>query len=255
MSQSAAIPQETEVSPISEPDLSAPGSPSRNRLLALLIILLAGLSCIFLLPKSHGIAPSGVELQLPAFLGEWYGEDQPISEKEYLVLARDTEFARKVYRNGRGAEIFTSIVMSGHDLDNSIHRPERCLPAQGWSVADSKSLQLPVATSADGTLPVTRLYNVRSIVDDKGAALKIYNLNYYWFVGSQDITASHMERTYMDIRDRIIKGYNQRWAYITVAATITEGLTKFGLNEKQTDELVQKFIADLTPQILRRSDG
>ena len=37
-----------------------------------------------------------------------------------------------------GDQVLVSIVLSGHDLDNSIHRPERCLPAQGWTIVDSK---------------------------------------------------------------------------------------------------------------------
>ena len=45
-----------------------------------------------------------------------------------------------------------------------------------------------------------------------GKTVSIYNLNYYWFVGYHHLTASHLERTVLDIQDRILKGYNQRWA-------------------------------------------
>jgi hypothetical protein len=74
-------------------------------------------------------------------------------------------------------------------------------------------------------------------------------VNYYWFVGWNDITPSHFDRTYIDIRDRVLYGYNQRWAYITIAATVTEGVTKFGKNEQETDADVQEFIQQLMPLV------
>jgi hypothetical protein len=91
---------------------------------------------------------------------------------------------------------------------------------------------------------------MRKVVTKDGQAVPIYQLNYYWFVGASDITASHFQRTYIDIRDRILYGYNQRWAYITVASTITQNLTPFGRSEKETDAMIQQFIEELFPQII-----
>src|SRR5438132_12234294 len=98
-------------------------------------------------------------------------------------------------------------------------------------------------------LGVTRLHNVRQVQGPDGKMTSIYNLNYYWFVGYHHLTASHLERTFLDIQDRILKGYNQRWAYVTVAARITEGLVRFGRSESQTDAMIQEFIQRLGSQI------
>jgi len=68
-------------------------------------------------------------------------------------------------------------------------------------------------------------------------------------VGYHHLTASHLERTFLDIQDRILKGYNQRWAYVTVVSTITKGLMPFGLSEEQTDKMLQEFIRGIFPQI------
>src|SRR4051812_42757444 len=108
-----------------------------KRLLLLQVVLVVGLSAVFILPRVANSSPQGIELTLPAYVGGWYGVDQAITEKELEVLAKDTQFARKLYSNGLGDQIFASIILSGQDLDNSVHRPERCLPAQGWSIADS----------------------------------------------------------------------------------------------------------------------
>jgi EpsI family protein len=218
-----------------------------NRLVVVLLALLVGFSAVFLLPSSGKTEPVGIRLFLPQFVGKWYGVDQQITDQERQVLAGDTEFARKEYTDGAGNAIFASIVLSGHDLDNSIHRPERCLPAQGWTIADSKTISLALPTGQK--LQVTRLHNVRQVPVQNGKMIPVYNLNYYWFVGYHHLTASHLERTFLDIQDRILKGYNQRWAYVTVASEITEGLIRFGRSENQTDAVIQDFIRQIFPLI------
>jgi EpsI family protein len=222
-----------------------------KRLIVLLLVLAGGLGGVFFLPKTAQSTPQGISLALPEYVGKWYGEDQAISEQELQVLAADTEFARKLYTDGRGGKIFASIVLSGHDLNNSIHRPERCLPAQGWSVADSKVVRIPLPQGPTEDVRATRLHNVRKVATQDGNTVSIYNLNYYWFVGWNDVTPSHLDRTYIDIRDRVLYGYNQRWAYITIAATVTEGLEKFGKSEQETDAMVQDFITQLLPMMKR----
>jgi hypothetical protein len=119
-------------------------------------------------------------------------------------------------------------------MNTSIHRPERCLPAQGWTVTDTKTVRLPTPV---GDLHATRLHNLRTVRVDSERTANIYNLNYYWFVGSKLITPSHTRRTLIDISDRVLRGTNQRWAYVTVAATVTEGLRPFGRSEQETDGL------------------
>jgi EpsI family protein len=220
-----------------------------KRLLFVQVVLVVLLGSVFLLPKVANSTPQGIELVLPTYVGEWYGEDQKISALELEMLAKDTAFARKLYTNGRGDQIFASIVLSGQDLDNSIHRPERCLPAQGWSVASSKVVAIPLPHGPVPELKATRLHNMREVRTNDGGKMPLYSLNYYWFVGWKDITASHFDRTYIDIKDRIIYGYNQRWAYITIASTITDKVTQFGKNEAETDALVEAFIQELMPQV------
>lgn len=221
-----------------------------KRLIGLWVVLLGGFSSVFLLPKSAGVEPAGIQLALPEYVSEWFGRDQPVTQPEIDSLGPDTEFARKAYTNARGDQLYVSIVLSGPDMNTSIHRPERCLPAQGWTVTDTKALSIP---TPQGPLEATRLHNMRAVRTESGTSFTVYNLNYYWFIGGRENTASHVERTLIDIRDRLLRGANQRWAYITVAANVTHGLTRFGKTEQETDAVVQKFIAELVPQLQTRS--
>lgn len=214
-----------------------------KRLLLLLAVLL-GMSAVFFLPK-YFFQPLGIVLDLPESVGEWTGKDMKIGDNEIAILGPGTEFARKSYTNGRGDELAVTIVLAGHDMNTSIHRPERCLVAQGWSLTSAPTVRVPVA--GRGALDTKQLKVVKMVRIDDGRQIPFSNLNYYWFVGRTDTTASHFERWLIDKGDRLFRGYNQRWAYFTVAATITQGLKPNGRSEAETAAIIEDFIKGMAP--------
>ena len=219
-----------------------------KRLLNAQIVLLAGFVSIFALPHSNKTTPAGIATTLPSTIGQWSGEDAEITLREREILAKDTQFARKMYTSPAGERIFVSIIMSGDDMTSSIHRPERCLAAQGWSVQGSESRT--VAMEDGKSIEMTRLHNIHPVeMPDKSQGL-VHNWDYYWFVGSEQMTASHLVRTGIDLRDRILRGQAQRWAYITIAANVPIR----GRTQEQTAESTERFIQELVPK-LTRPDG
>ena len=223
-----------------------------KRLLQVQAVLLAGFGSVFLLPHSNKTSPAGIAMTLPNVVGAWIGDDAAVTQKELDTLAKDTQFARKIYTGPEGDQILVSIVLSGDDMTNSIHRPERCLPAQGWQMQSSSSriIQIPGGKS----LGVTRLQNVRTVQTRDKRRLTVTNLDYYWFIGYKDMTASHLTRTQIDLRDRIMYGYSQRWAYVTIAANVTKGIWRPERTEEQTTAMLDEFIQQLAPR-LQRPDG
>ena len=223
-----------------------------RRLLQVQAVLLAGFGSVFLLPHSNKTSPAGIAMTLPNVVGVWIGYDAAVTQKELDTLAKDTQFARKIYTGPEGDQILVSIVLSGDDMTNSIHRPERCLPAQGWQMRSSSSriIQIPGGKS----LGVTRLQNARTVQTQDKRLLTVTNLDYYWFIGYKDMTASHLTRTEIDLRDRIMYGYSQRWAYITIAANVTKGIWRPERTEEQTAAMLDEFIQQLAPR-LQRPDG
>jgi EpsI family protein len=224
---------------------------SVKRLVFLQLVLFAGLGSAYLIPAQTRSQPIGVNMDLPDFIGQWFGVPEQITQREKDELAADTTFARRVYSDGVGDQILASIVLAGEDPDNSLHRPERCLPAQGWTVMDSKTVTIIAPALPSGRLKVTRLHSQQKFQDKKGNIQTVYNLNYYWFIGYTDLTSSAIQRALIDIRDRVMKGYDQRWAYVTVGSNITEGLTQFGRSEQATDEMIQSLILQLFPKITK----
>lgn len=217
-----------------------------RRLFAIELSLVLGLGMVFLLPKSAKTSPSGIALDLPIWVGPWLGEDAEITQKERELLASDTQFARKTYVSPSHDRVFVSIVMSGEDMTNSIHRPERCLPAQGWNLQSSEHRAVEVRPGK--RMEFTRLHSGRPLeINNRRYILD--NVNYYWFIGYNEMTSSHIKRTLYDVRDRILHGYNQRWAYVTVAANVTSKRS-----EADTEAMVEQFIKDLAPK-LKKPDG
>jgi hypothetical protein len=42
-------------------------------------------------------------------------------------------------------------------------------------------------------------------------------VTYYFFVGHDKITNDHYGRTFVDMKDRLLKGMDQRWAYVSTS--------------------------------------
>lgn len=217
-----------------------------------LIVLLAGVLALTALGgKVSRVSEAGIVMQLPERMGEWVGVRMPITEVEQRGLPKDTEFERKLYRDARGNEIYCSIVMAGKDA-RSIHRPETCLPAQGWEVLDGRYEDVPVDASGVARLRARALKILRRSQGD-GTDTRMERLNYYWFMGKDRVTASHIQRIIWNSYDRIVHGVNHRWAYITVTATVARGRSaaETAANEEATRAAVREFIGRLFPELKR----
>ena len=57
-----------------------------KRLVILLLVLVAGLSTVFALPKQLLYQPLGIEMELPEYIGEWWGQSLAVTEQEIVVL-------------------------------------------------------------------------------------------------------------------------------------------------------------------------
>lgn len=222
-----------------------------SRLAIVFAVLLGGLSSVFFLPEKKGFMPVGINRELPASLGEWWGKGMEVIQKEREVLGPDTEFSRMEYSNGRGDAIQASIVLAGQDMMTGIHRPERCLAAQGWEFNsdDKRSIEIPGC----GNLPVMHLRTHKQQKNREGKMVPVQNICYYWFAGSQKVTNSHNDRVWTDIVDRMTSGSVQRWGMMMISATVTNGTDKFGRDEKATDDLLVGFIQKLAPQLHKES--
>lgn len=198
-------------------------------ILALMVV--GGLSLVWLIPNSGKFRESRLIEELPKELVDRVGVELDISALERKTLAPDTTFTRKRYfidEKLSDPPIDVSVVFSGKDINNSIHRPEVCLEAQGYSFLSEKYITIDVG---EGLIPFKEIVCARARVatdgvldkNSKGETIVDTRIQYYTFVGAETIVAGHYERTWEDIKMRLLKGTDQQWAYITISMDVTEG--------------------------------
>ncbi len=219
---------------------------TQTRYFIVLAVLILGFNAAWMLPTAPEPPEPGLELELPFMIGDWVGQDEKVSDLERTMLGADTRFMRKSYTNGKGQHIYVSIVLAGAEMNVSIHRPEWCLPSQGYKIVES----VPTPVEIEGApMTMNRLMLHRELPLRNGGNVLEKSINYYWFTGSSETTHSHTTRNFIDIRDRFMLGYNQPWAFVMVISRIGEGLQPFGLNEQETDKVMREFLDQLMSKV------
>lgn len=223
-------------------------------------VLAAGLSTIFFLPPFE-VTESAMKMEIPENLGGWITRMVAPTEQEIGSLAKDTRFSkarcvlvREDEYDSIGRRLADSadlsIVLSGKDLANSIHRPERCMGAQGHRIYGSEKTTLDVPGS--GTVPTRRLLSKVKLATGKSKDdfVEFNYLTYYFFVGHETITESHSQRALVDMQDRLKKGQAQQWAYVLVSMPFkAEGTTAAELEQLPALETANTKVRSLLSDI------
>ena len=136
-----------------------------------------------------------------AEIGGYTSEPVEVSEAERHVLPDDTGFDKRRYEDGDGNWFQVSMVIGGKSK-SSIHRPELCLPGQGFQMMSPRTIECGgvewhLVTLARGAVPAC------------GFAYTFFNQDGYR-------TSSHLKRIFRDVWDRSIRGRIDRWVMVTV---------------------------------------
>jgi EpsI family protein len=196
-------------------------------------------------------AEAGVVMELPDEVhvdnidgGHFYGTPARVSDAELTILPHDTQFERKDYDDFHGHHVFFSIVLSGVQ-QYTIHPPEVCLVAQGWSIVGQEDV--PVTLNSSHPLTVRDLRIEREAVDSNGKHFTLHASYMYWYVTDNITTQSHLERNLRSSWDRVVHNRDHRWAYVIAMSPITDNLMPNGLNPAQTRDLLTRFIREIVP--------
>lgn len=214
------------------------------------------LSLLLLLPQKDTLVEASISPDMPTGtqLAGWYGQKTQESEAERQILAADTKFSKVNYRaaslddfsfsDSRAPIIDASIVFSGQDMNASIHRPELCLPSQGFRNLTGRPATIELANGK--VLNFTRLSSERPRSERRGDSLHF--IHYYVFIGKGHIKSTHLERVMQDMYDRLFTGTVERWAYFQIG---TYWGADTGISEEEADRNVQRLIKVLLPRIIR----
>ncbi len=234
-----------------------------KRIYTLTLLLAIGFSVIWMLPKSESMKISCLTRHLPMQFDSMRGKREQITGKELQILAKDTEFERIQYSNRDHPyhpAVEVSVVFSGKDLNNSIHRPERCLRSQGWNFVKERSITLENVFPDGSDLPLREIVCKKPVVREDGSSFEAMRAQYYTFFGHTGITESHYGRTFQDMKDRLFKGYDQQWAYATFSVPVTKIYADQGLmpdgpgvfNLEQSEKILEDFVRKLAPLVVDR---
>ena len=131
----------------------------------------------------------------------WTSEELGPGEAELKMLPADTRIEKRRYESEDGDWFVATLVVGGASK-SSIHRPELCLPAQGWRMANPKTVEI------DGVQ-----WRTLSILSGTSPEIGFM----YTFRNQAGFgTASHVSRIWRDVVDRSFLNRIDRWVMVTV---------------------------------------
>jgi len=204
-------PSATPPSPIPDADR---GKTALNVLVPILclVVVLPVMFCQSQTPQPQVCELPDVHL---SELSGFTSEIQPISDAERNILPGDTRIEKRLYTAKDGNWFLVSLVTSGKSK-SSIHRPELCLPSQGFLMANPRTAEAcgitwRVLTLAGGT--------------DRPSL----GFAYTFFNQDGFRTSSHVLRIFKDVWDRSLYNRIDRWIMVTVSSSRIDdaGLTAF----------------------------
>jgi len=168
-----------------------------------------------------------MKLELPAQVLDFTSTNMPTAEVVLNYLPKDTSFAQRYYSSPDGAWALANVILMGADR-TSIHRPDYCLPGQGWQIRDKADVKLPIAGARPFELPVKKWTIANTLTAPDGSRQAVSGVYVFWFVTENQITDDFPAMLKSMLFNQVFHGVLQRWAYVsyfTVCPPGTEDAT------------------------------
>lgn len=163
-----------------------------------------------------------MNIQLPQDVLNFTSTNVPEPAIALGYFPKDTSYAERFYYAPTGLRIQCTAVMMGADR-TSIHRPEYCMPGQGWTINDKQVVSIPIADSPPYSLPVNRWKVSQMVEQPNGQKMKIAGVYVFWYVAHNEETPNHDKMLEWLTLDLLRTGELQRWAYISYFAVCEPG--------------------------------
>jgi Protein of unknown function (DUF3485) len=220
--------------------------------IAVLALIGGGAGTLTWLKKTQRLGPPGIKttpipssiklkFDLPAHVLNYTSEREQEAGAVTNTLPKDTSFAQRRYTAPDGFWVNANIVLMGMDR-TSIHKPEFCLPGQGWRIDKKETVNIPISGMHPYQLRVAKWTITNFIQNDKGQRQKINGLYVFWFVAKNEETDSHWQRIWWLTRDLLTTGVLQRWAYVSYFVVCQPG------QEEAAFGRIKKLIAASVPE-------
>lgn len=189
-----------------------------------------------------------MKIDLPEHVLDFTSTNVPEPEVVLGYLPPDSSYAERLYSAPGGPQVTATTVLMGGDR-TSIHKPDYCLPGQGWTIRDKSVVNIPVAGAQNYELPVARWVISNSYATPDGQKQEVSGLYVFWFVANGEQTPDNFERMWWLGRDLLRTGVLQRWAYVSYFAACAPG------QEDATFERMKNLIAHSVPEYQKPPAG
>lgn len=179
--------------------------------------------------------------EAPGFKSQWVEASAAVTNK----LPADTSFGQRVYQAVDGFTAQMTVVLMGTDR-SSIHKPQICLPAQGWQIQQTEVTKVMVPRPTRYALPVIKIM-AASQIPVNGQMVAARGIYVYWFVADGELSAdaSGFRRLGRSLWHLVRTGELQRWAYVSLFAVCEPG------GEAATYARMERLIAATVPDFQR----
>jgi hypothetical protein len=203
-------------------------NPARQKILLLTatLALMAGTAGALTWLKAHqqlgapGIKgatiPGSVrlDLELPERVLDFTSTNLAEAQIVTDYLPKDTSFVSRRYVGADGAWAIASVILMGADR-TSIHRPDYCLPGQGWQIRDKTEVKLNLAGVTPYELPVMKWILSNTFTAPDGSKQNVSGIYVFWFVTEHQTTDDFPAMLRSMLLHQLTHGVLQRWAYVS----------------------------------------
>ncbi|HXR03510.1 MAG TPA: exosortase-associated EpsI family protein [Verrucomicrobiae bacterium] len=183
-----------------------------------------------------------MKIDLPERALDFASTNVPESDVELGYFPKDTSFVERLYTSPDAPSgISATIILMGADR-TSIHRPEYCLAGQGFACDEKQVVNIPVEGPQPYQLPVAKWKVSRMVNQPDGQSFKMSGVYVFWFAADNEQTTGIVPFQCYLVRDLLLKGILQRWAYISYFAPCLPG------QEEATFERMKGLIAASVPE-------
>jgi hypothetical protein len=163
-----------------------------------------------------------MKINLPERVLDFTSTNVPEPQTVLDYLPPDTSYAERIYFAPDSFQAQGTIILMGADR-TSIHKPDYCLPGQGWTINEKSVVNLPVTGAHNYELPVAKWVVGNSYQTPDGRRHDVRGIYVFWFVADGEQTPDNYQRMWWLGRDLLRGGVLQRWAYISYFAVCAPG--------------------------------
>ncbi len=182
-----------------------------------------------------------MKIHLPEYVLEFTSTNMPEPEVVRGYLPADTTYAERIYTAPDGFWIQSTAILMGADR-TSIHRPEWCLPGQGWTINEKEMFDIPIHDLPPYHLQAACWKLSQTVKQADGQNVKYEGLYVYWYVANNKETPDHNKMIESLTLDLLRTGALQRWSYISYFALCRPG------QEDAAIDRIKSFIAAQVPE-------